>query len=579
MDPSRLREISILVDSLDMQRADKLLEKLPPNLQQQVRDAVVQLDGVDEEERKQIIDRFLGRNSSETPSANSPGVGAPVQHGASNGVYSKPRIPLNQNSQESNSISSASKRSSLPPELAEKLGIKPKPSSPNHNAALNALEKARQSPASAGRFQQQPAESRIPEPVTTSDHQTETQPSPEPQGTRTSTFDLVDEIAEADLDTLAELLVRESSQYVAVVMSLLPADKNVQLLELFSSSAQNEILRRLETLQHIDEEILDDISRQLHSVIQRRNKLKTRQASGRVAIAKILSAAQRVKSGTIVQRIENQLETVETVSDPDQGKFLEAKQLQGTTVPQSLGHQTNDISTSGGYQFSMAGSPVGAISADRPVDMKTPPPSRSDGPLSIGSTANQLQASSQENRFDLEQDLQKRIDQARDQMGRRASNDEFEEPSPAEQLLNSERKVAASEPSVNASTAKSSRNSRDLEQSLLSDEVDSVQGFADQEVKISFEKLQKCDRNSLQALLATAKPKLTLLALRGAPAGLTKKVLKMLPKGEAKEVEFRIQNMGPTRLVDIQQAQDYLLRLATLLEKLGRFRFPRGFFG
>jgi flagellar motor switch protein FliG len=75
--------------------------------------------------------------------------------------------------------------------------------------------------------------------------------------------------------------------------------------------------------------------------------------------------------------------------------------------------------------------------------------------------------------------------------------------------------------------------------------------------------------------LATAKPKLTLLALKGASPQLLERVLKMLPRAEAKEVQFRIQNLGPTRIQDIQRAQTYLLRLATLLEDAGRFKQPR----
>jgi len=428
-----------------------------------------------------------------------------------------------------------------------------------------------------------------------------------------SPFDLMDEIAGADLDTLAELLVRESSQYVAVVMSLLPAEKNVHLLEMFSSAAQNEILHRLETLQHIDEEILDEISRQLHAVIQRRNKVKTRQATGRVAIAKILSAAQRVQSGTIVQRIENRLETVQATLETRTDETSVGRDPSAAVYSKfsKVPEHRNQPAVPGGYQYSAAGGPVGAISAGRPDDLALAGSSSGmdesagfyenpTGRLKSPQNDAQPEKSQQKDRSQLEQDLQSRINAARIQMGKgdqaerdfssdhQSEGSALGELSPAQQLLAAQLDSSGLDPSRNESVDSLSsrgkvpqpaiRTSHDLEQSLLSDEIDSVQGFADQEIKITFERLQKCDRNSLQALLATAKPKLTLLALRGAPAGLTKKVLKMLPKGEAKEVEFRIQNMGPTRLADIQQAQDYLLRLATLLEKLGRFRFPRRFF-
>ena len=93
--------------------------------------------------------------------------------------------------------------------------------------------------------------------------------------------------------------------------------------------------------------------------------------------------------------------------------------------------------------------------------------------------------------------------------------------------------------------------------------------------RFAFAELMKCDSASLQALLATAKPQLTLLALRGAEPALLERVLRMLPRSEAQEVRFRVQNIGPTRIQDIQQAQQYLLRLASLLEDLGRFRRPK----
>lgn len=113
------------------------------------------------------------------------------------------------------------------------------------------------------------------------------------------------------------------------------------------------------------------------------------------------------------------------------------------------------------------------------------------------------------------------------------------------------------------------------ENRLVSSELEHSDALADIEARMDFADLVQCDAASLQALLATAKPQVTLLALRGAPQLLLDRVLKMLPRNEAKEVQFRVQNLGPTRIQDIQQAQQYLLRLASLLEDMGRFRRPR----
>lgn len=125
------------------------------------------------------------------------------------------------------------------------------------------------------------------------------------------------------------------------------------------------------------------------------------------------------------------------------------------------------------------------------------------------------------------------------------------------------------DPRANARFEKSSENR------LVSNEMEDADALADIEPRMDFADLVQCDTASLQALLATAKPQVTLLALRGAPQSLLERVLKMLPRSEAKEVQFRVQNLGPTRIQDIQQAQQYLLRLASLLEDMGRFRRPR----
>jgi hypothetical protein len=122
-------------------------------------------------------------------------------------------------------------------------------------------------------------------------------------------------------------------------------------------------------------------------------------------------------------------------------------------------------------------------------------------------------------------------------------------------------------------------NRRTVEQPLadrlVSNELEQTDALADFDARMNFAELVECDTASLQSLLATAKPQLTLLALRGASQSLLDRVLKMLPRNEAKEVQFRVQNLGPTRIHDIQQAQEYLMRLASLLEDMGRFRRPK----
>ncbi|MBL8891401.1 MAG: hypothetical protein JNL67_15585 [Planctomycetaceae bacterium] len=427
----RLRQIAVLVDSLDPPAADRLLDQLPDELQQRVRDAVMNLTSVSDAERQEVLAEFRrgasGSNrdksrSSEEPSSrsSSPSTYQPVWRSSVG-----PRNPTAM-TDHGDSRTSGAEPIESPPTYSKPLG----------------------SPLGQSRH--------VETEVAPSSHD---YPAPPTRNT-----DLSDTLAAIDVETLASVVLRESPQVLAAVLSLLPPLRSAKLLEYCSPELQVEALERLQRLEELDDDIVHLLQQELHGVIRQRSKLKQRQRVGSQALAEIMVAARQLENSQVARVLQTQLR-----GEP------------------------------GGKASSTAQTP----SRDTEVRPELRDP--------------------------------------------RTHRDSF-----------SRAPVASSN-----------------EDRLVSNELEHADALSDIEPRLSFADLVQCDAASLQALLATAKPQVTLLALRGAPQALLDRVLKMLPRGEAKEVQFRVQNLGPTRVQDIQQAQQYLLRLASLLEDMGRFRRPR----
>src|SRR5271166_5483212 len=58
-----LRKAAILVASLDTAAADAVLDQLAPEQARQVREIVVELEDIDQTERRRVIDEFFRRES------------------------------------------------------------------------------------------------------------------------------------------------------------------------------------------------------------------------------------------------------------------------------------------------------------------------------------------------------------------------------------------------------------------------------------------------------------------------------------------------------------------------------------
>jgi hypothetical protein len=81
MNTKRLRQIAILVDSLDTAAADRLLDSLPVELQQRVRDAVMDLEQVTDSERQYVLNEFRrgrGSNGSAAGGSSTPATSYPA---------------------------------------------------------------------------------------------------------------------------------------------------------------------------------------------------------------------------------------------------------------------------------------------------------------------------------------------------------------------------------------------------------------------------------------------------------------------------------------------------------------------
>jgi len=485
MNTKRLRQIAILVDSLDTAAADRLLDSLPVELQQQVRDAVMDLEQVTDSERQYVLNEFRrGRGGSgsaaggsSTPATSYPaaasidrgrGSGGDMGSSTSGPPNSPTYRPARGPAPRSNPVPN-----SWPTGLPESESGTPTP-------GVDWSASAQWSPAADT-------------PHGTGSPVRVAQPS---GGTAVAApLDLADTLAAVDLDALAAVVLRESPPVLAAILSLLPPLKAAQLLELCPPELQHAALQRLQHLTELDDDVVGFLQQALQTVIRQRQRLRQCQRVGNDALTDILVAAQRLRSSAVSQAIQSQL----------------------------LGRQPN---------------PEAADSRPAhtpPAPLRTPPPSIERPPMRPG--------------FLASPDVRKATDAT---------------VTPA---------TAATETSAGSAAGPTNRAAN--EQRLFSPELEGADALSDHAPRLEFTELVRCDNGSLQALLATAKPQLTLLALRGAEPALVERVLRMLPRGEAQEVRFRIQNIGPTRIQDIQQAQQYLLRLASLLEDLGRFRRPK----
>jgi flagellar motor switch protein FliG len=85
-----------------------------------------------------------------------------------------------------------------------------------------------------------------------------------------------------------------------------------------------------------------------------------------------------------------------------------------------------------------------------------------------------------------------------------------------------------------------------------------------------FPDLVQFDDRSLVAVLKASDPELIVLALAGASVDLVERVVKCLPSQQSRALTKALSYLGPTRLADVEEAQQALADLATDLETEGQ---------
>jgi flagellar motor switch protein FliG len=88
----------------------------------------------------------------------------------------------------------------------------------------------------------------------------------------------------------------------------------------------------------------------------------------------------------------------------------------------------------------------------------------------------------------------------------------------------------------------------------------------------SFSELETLDDGSWAVVLKTSGPELMLLALTGAPVELVDRLLGKLPARQARELQRRMESIGPIRLQDIEIAQSQVAAIASELARQGKIQ-------
>jgi flagellar motor switch protein FliG len=89
---------------------------------------------------------------------------------------------------------------------------------------------------------------------------------------------------------------------------------------------------------------------------------------------------------------------------------------------------------------------------------------------------------------------------------------------------------------------------------------------------LAFAELMRWDDRSLGAVLEQAETEIAVLALAGAEPEFTKRALAILPLAQARALRYALDHLGPTRLSDLETAQDELAAVADAMVASGALK-------
>ena len=93
--------------------------------------------------------------------------------------------------------------------------------------------------------------------------------------------------------------------------------------------------------------------------------------------------------------------------------------------------------------------------------------------------------------------------------------------------------------------------------------------------ELAFEDLTHMEDNALGEVIRATDAEVVLLALVGAPPELVSRVLRQVSQSEAVCIRHRLENLGPTRLSDVEQSRRQMADVARRLAAVGHIQLPK----
>lgn len=97
---------------------------------------------------------------------------------------------------------------------------------------------------------------------------------------------------------------------------------------------------------------------------------------------------------------------------------------------------------------------------------------------------------------------------------------------------------------------------------------------AGREDRVTFAMLESLDNAALAAIIREADAQTAILALAGASHAFVQRILRGMPNRESRQLERKMQQLGPLRLVDVERAQATLAEIAERLVDDGKITNP-----
>lgn len=97
---------------------------------------------------------------------------------------------------------------------------------------------------------------------------------------------------------------------------------------------------------------------------------------------------------------------------------------------------------------------------------------------------------------------------------------------------------------------------------------------ASRDRSLTFDDLSKLSDLALARIFRESDPQIALMALAGADASFVDRLMRQLPRPEAKSLRRRMESLGPLQLNDLAHAQDQIGELASHLAARGEIKVP-----